>query len=286
MSTISLRPLFSLFAILTTLMLFGLLAGCSSPTPPTPEPEPTMTLPDPTVPPVTVPSEADWPPQLVAYSPAFQEETALDGTITLRFDQPMAQESVQAAFKVSTAADTTTTNNIPGNFTWPRPDTMVFTPANNWERGQVYYVNLDSSAQSVNAIPMAEPVALTVQTVGFLEVSQLTPAEGAQDIATDSVITVAFNRPVVPLVATTDQEQLPNPLTISPEVDGRGEWVSTSIYQFVPTAGLAGGTSYNVTVNAGLTDVMGGVLATAVSHNFNTIPPQLVNSIPYPDQTV
>ncbi len=50
----------------------------------------------------------------------------------------------------------------------------------------------------------------------------------------DSAITVAFNRPVVPLVAGGDQAGLPQPLVITPTVQGKGEWVNTSMYRLSP----------------------------------------------------
>lgn len=292
----------NLFASLLLLLFALALAACAQPTPPPPtepaetEVPPTAVSPTVTVmvspssmpPPVASPDapaegQITWSPQLVAYSPATNEETQLDGAITLRFDQPMAQESVERAFQISLADGDTA--EIEGRFEWPRPDTVVFTPASSFQRDQTYRVKVSTEAQGTNAQNLREEVDLTVQTVGFLEVSELIPADGTQEIAVDSAVTVAFNRPVVPLVATSNQADLPQPLTIVPDIDGRGEWVSTSIYRFTPENGFAGGSSYDVTVNAGLTDITGGVLDTAVTTRFTTEPPQILQTIPYPDQT-
>ena len=56
-----------------------------------------------------------------------------------------------------------------------------------------------------------------------------------------------FNRPVVPLMMSGDQADLPNPLSIVPETAGQGEWLNTSVYVFRPDEALIGRASYNVT---------------------------------------
>ena len=78
------------------------------------------------------------------------------------------------------------------------------------------------------------------------------PADGAEEVGADSTITVAFNRPVVPLVGTGEQAGLPEPLVITPTLAGKGEWINTSIYRFTPEKGLAASTAYTVTIPAGL----------------------------------
>lgn len=112
-----------------------------------------------------------------------------------------------------------------------------------------------------------------------LQVSEVFPTEVT---ATDSVITVIFNRPVVPLVIVEDMDNLPQPLTITPLVAGTGEWLNTSIYQFTPDVALVGGTNYIVTVNAGLTAVDGSVLAEPFSWSFQTSLPQIISIQPEP----
>ena len=77
----------------------------------------------------------------------------------------------------------------------------------------------------------------------------------------DSPITVAFNRPVVPLTGVSEQAGLPQPLVITPTLTGKGEWINTSIYRFTPDEGLAASTAYSVTVAPGLADPIGNVLA-------------------------
>ena len=252
-------------------------AVSSPPTAPaTAVPSPTAAPPATAVPelPTTgIPPEAiDWPPQIVYSSPAPGEEALLDGAITLRFDQPMAQAAVESAFSIEPA--------VAGAFAWPRPDTLVFTPQGALKRQQLYRVRLGTTAVAQNGLALAQPVELDLKTVGFLRVSQALPAPGASGIETDAAITVVFNRPVVPLVSGADQAGLPQPLSISPAVAGEGRWVSTSIYRFVPDAPLAGATTYRLTVPAGLADVVGGVLDEPYAWQFTTLNPSLAGVTP------
>ena len=96
--------------------------------------------------------------------------------------------------------------------------------------------------------------------MGHLEVSSIIPADGVEGVAADATLTVAFNRPVVPLGSTEDLQNLPNPLSIEPAVEGKGEWLNTSIYTFEPSEQLLGGATYTVTVKAGLSDLSGATL--------------------------
>ena len=63
-----------------------------------------------------------------------------------------------------------------------------------------------------------------------LVVVSVLPEDGTREVAGRAVITVIFNRPVVPLVIVEDMDDLPQPLTITPAIDGVGEWLNTSIW--------------------------------------------------------
>ncbi len=241
----------------------------------TPDDDPTeepTAAPPPTNTPASEPPQAeiefDWEPEVVFSSPQMGEETTLDGAITVRFDQPMDQASVEQAFDVG---------DVAGEFVWTRDDTLVFTPAMALTRATTYTVQIADSARSLGGKNLRVPFAQQFQTVGELVVSQMIPADATDAISVDSAITVLFNRPVVPLADTMQQTELPNPLTISPTVAGTGEWVGTSIYRFTPDV-LDGATTYEVTVNAGLEDVAGGVLADEVTTVFTTVLPQVVET--------
>lgn len=221
----------------------------------------------------------DWEPQIVFSSPQAGETTTLDGAITVRFDQPMDQASVEEAFVVASDAGAAS-----GAFMWTRPDTVIFTPEVALTRAQTYTVEIANTARGINGKQLSDPAKLKFETVGYLAVSNIIPAPDSDSVTTDSAITIFFNRPVVPLVSTGQQADLPQPLTIEPTISGTGEWVSTSIYRFTPDTPLDGATTYQVTVADGLTDVTGGLLEEAETVTFTTVAPTVVGFTPHIDE--
>lgn len=220
---------------------------------------------------------APLPPQVIAVQPYPGEEVLADQPMTLVFDQGMDAASVEAAWQMEPAA--------PLEFTWEDARTLHAIPAGGWQRATRYAVTLGTGAQSADGVALAEPHKFFVQTIGRLEVATVIPAEGAEGVAADATITVSFNRPVVPLVSTGELEGLPDPLQFEPVVEGQGEWINTSIYQFTPAKPLAGGTTYTVSIAAGLSDVLGATLDETFTWQFKTLAPEVLNVSPYYNQS-
>lgn len=163
------RP-FAIFVI-----VIAILVACRKEEP-LPTPVPTVTMPTaiPTETPIATesgtetavatpapiqidPADIDWAPQVLYSSPAPGEEVLLDGAITVRFDQPMNQQAVESAFAVASADDGQKVN---GNFSWPRPDTVVFTPQTDYQRRQTYRVEIGDTAAPPMALPWRCPLSL------------------------------------------------------------------------------------------------------------------------------
>ncbi|MEM7334742.1 MAG: Ig-like domain-containing protein, partial [Chloroflexota bacterium] len=244
---------------------------------PTVEPTPTATA----VPQLDE-SVIDWPPQVIFTSPAVGEPALLDGAITIRFDQAMDQASVEAAFDVSL----TTGDKVSGQFAWPRPDTVLFTPESVLEPTQQLTVQIGETAVSTNGLTLPEAIRYELETVGFLQVGQVVPAQDTLNVLPDSPITIFFNKPVVPLTSTDQQDNLPQPLQISPAVEGKGSWISTSVYQFKPRTVLDGATTYTVSVDPSLVDITNGRLQQSFSWQFSTISPSVLNITPRNGETL
>ncbi|MFO7539141.1 MAG: Ig-like domain-containing protein, partial [Chloroflexota bacterium] len=226
------------------------------------------------------PADIDWAPRLLTIEPGVGAELPLDAPISLRFDQPMDQATVEGALQLAVNG-----RSLDGRFDWPRPDTVVFTPASRLQQAQTYKLTVAGSASSQNGMPLDAPIDLDLQSLGYLEVSQVIPADGLDEIQTDAAITVVFNRPVVPLVSSGQQARLPQPLTFDPPLSGQGEWVTTSIYRFIPSAPLNGATTYRVTVDPTLESISGGVLESSYRWAFTTISPQVVTVQPENSRT-
>jgi len=248
----------SVLVILTTLAM-----ACRCGPRPTPTPTPAATATP--LPPL--------PPQVIQVSPAPREEQALAAPLQLVFDQPMDTVAVEAAFTIEP--------HVRGAFEWPSPRMVQFKPAGRgFQRATRYTVTLKENARSEEGLALESPVEFHFSTVGFLAVSAVQPADGSTEIAMDSVVTVLFNRPVVPLTAIEDQANLPQPLTFVPPMRGTGEWLNTSIYLFTPEDEFEPATTYTARVAAGLEDTTGGLLTDDYVWEFTTVMPAVVATNP------
>lgn len=212
------------------------------------------------------------PPVVVNVSPAGGQEMPLDGAIEVEFDQSMDSAATARAWQV-TGPEGETVN---GELTWQNGRRLRFAPAGSWQTGAVYHASLGITALSAAGEPLREPLNLEFNTVGELQVSQVFPAQSATEVAGDAVITVIFNRPVIPLTILEERGDLPQPLALSPDAPGKGEWVNTSVYNFSPARQLRGGVTYTATVLAGLVDATGSSsLAEDYTWEFTTAAPSL-----------
>jgi hypothetical protein len=224
-------------------------------------------------------------PIIVQRFPRRGEELTPDGAIELVFDRAMDQATTADAFTLQSAEEQP--KIIEGDIAWPDERTMRFTPAQPLERATVYDVILTQMAVAADGAPLAEPFTFRFNTPGFLEVSQVIPADGTTDIETEATITVMFNRPVVPLTSLEEAENFPQPLEFEPAIAGKGEWLNTSIYVFKPDSDLPGGVTFKARVKAGLQDVAAKtLLANNFEWSFTTQPPEVVFTNPSDGQTL
>jgi hypothetical protein len=244
--------------ILLILTIAALVLGACQPAPPRPTTQPATPMPPEPTPIPATPTEglgvvddgSPLPPQVVFRQPEGAQELPVDGEIRLAFDQPMDRAQTAAAFQVTTPDG----KPVSGEIVWPDERTLAFKPSTRLESGSLYVASLGTQAASAQGVALDEPYDFQFVTAGDLQVTQVFPADGARDVASNAVITVIFNRPVVPLGIIEEAAELPNPLTLSPEVKGKGEWVSTSVFAFRPETTFKGNTTYTATVKAGLAD--------------------------------
>ncbi len=222
---------------------------------------------------------AQLPPFVIDRAPARGEEQGAEAPITLSFDKPMDRASVENAFQI--------TPKVSGAFKWNGDNTQVsFVPTGQgFARGEVYSVDVLTTAVAANGQMLGQPLQFTFKAVGFLDVTQVMPADGAEGIDPDTDITVMFNRPVVPLVPIEEQANLPQPLVLDPPVKGKGEWINTSIYVFRPDERLQAGIKYTAKVPAGLKDPLGAELRQDVGWSFTTMTPQVISNGPTDGET-
>ncbi len=261
-----------------------LLAGCGARIEPTPAPKPSVSarslpavsaaadtpMPTPTRPPL--------PPTVVSISPDRGQEQVLAAPVTLTFDQPMDAASTSAAFSIEP--------NVSGQVQ-VKDNQLIFSPTERLKRGTEYRVKVDATASSAAGLRLPQAVTFQFTTAGFLQVTNVQPADTSVGVPVDATLVVAFNRPVVPLLNGLASSEggagggpaalAINPLVITPTLAGAGEWVTTSIYRLTPAPGLAASTDYTVTVKAGLEDTMGGQLAEPYTFTFRTADPTVID---------
>ncbi len=214
------------------------------------------------------------PVELVETKPAKGQGLSTAGKIRLTFNQPMDIEKTNAAWSFEDEQG----NPVDGEIQWTSARSMEFTPARALKTSNRYLAKLSEKSTSAAGASLKDPLLIEFVTTGPLEIAQVFPADNTRDVANNAVITVIFNRPVVPLVIAEEQKIHPQPLIITPALPGEGEWVSTSVYAYKPNQPLMGDTTYQVSVKAGLADVSGETrLEKDTTWKFTTISPSIDN---------
>lgn len=212
-------------------------------------------------------------PRVFDTNPLPGEELGLQQPVMFFFDVPMRPSAVEPALSIDPAVDVA--------LSWSSGNTtLTVTPLEPLARATEYTFTIGVEAESTDGQPLEEPFTLALTTVGYLEVSEVLPAPESTLVDTDSVITVIFNRPVVPLVTVEEMDTLPDPLSFDPPLEGKGEWLNTSIYLFTPANELRGGTDYTATIGGDLADVTGGVMQSDYTWTFSTIEPDVLEIAP------
>jgi len=213
-------------------------------------------------------------PRLLRVEPARGEALVGRAPIVLAFDQPMDKSATEGAF----ALDPT----VEGELSWDDARTLRFTPDGEWMPDRSYSLSLTEDALNAHGMPLTAPVSVRLDTVGYLEVARVQPAADSAEVAVDSVIRVAFNQPVVPLAVEELRPAMLDPLRMEPMIAGKGRWVNTALYEFVPDEPMEAGARYQVSVDSSLTDALGAPLKEPYAWGFTTVLPRVVGVSPEP----
>jgi hypothetical protein len=225
---------FSRFLYCFSSVLILISMACNVPSAPTAVPTPTL---QPTAKPIV-----NLPPTLVEVTPLPSSDIAPNAPLTFTFSEPMDRPSVEAAIQGNPP--------LAGRFEWLSDTTVRFVPSADLPLSTDLMISVSASAKAANGLALVKPFEIPYHTSGGLIPVTMLPAPDAIDIDPASALTVAFNRPVVPLVA--EATDLPVGFTVNPPVEGRGEWLNTSTYVFYPEPPLLGGSVYTVTINPDL----------------------------------
>ena len=166
---------------------------------------------------------------------------------------------------------------VAGALSWLNDRTLQYKPDQTLLPAKPYSALLSTGAEGADGNSLATTIRIEFKTTDALVVGQVFPADAANSVDIKSAVTVIFNKPVVPLMSLEDQANLASPIEISPAVAGSGQWVSSSVYVYQPTTGLASGTAYMVRVNSGLEDTTGSALEQDYVWGFMTGSPKVTN---------
>jgi len=195
------------------------------------------------------------------------DDVARLAPITVTFASVPAEREPQRLLQLEPAPS--------GTYAWLSPRTLLFQPDfPGLLRGSTYSVHVPARPEA--GLPKAVTKKFTV--TGQLVVQQIIPASGDGEVPLGAPIIVQFSRSVAPL--TTLAAQPTNTVvTFDPPLAGKGEWLNTSIYRFVPTD-LAPSTTYRVRIAKGLTSAADGVLRDDFMSTFATIQPGIDSIAP------
>src|SRR5512138_2892919 len=258
-----------LFPLISFLLIISFLLGSCGPVTRMPEGTPTPQF----APDVQVRAD-QVAPHVVEQDPLAGQRLERSSAITIIFDRDMNQDKTSEAFTFIDAEN----EPVPGKGSWSDPRTFSFQPEVKLEPSAVYKAVFSTAAAGVDGKSIEDEIHLEFTTTDVLEVGQVFPISDAEEIDPKTNITVIFNHPVVPLQIEEEQDDLPQPLELSPQVAGQGEWVSSSVYVFQPEKPLLSGTRYTVRVDPDLKDTLGDTLAKSYVWQFSTRMPAIKNS--------
>ncbi|HMA35603.1 MAG TPA: Ig-like domain-containing protein [Chloroflexia bacterium] len=191
--------------------------------------------------------------------------------IAVTFSEAMDHPSAQTAFVLQPAA--------PGDFTW-QTNTLVFTPHAPLAPSTTYSVTVGSGAKTQGGQGLAAPLAVQFKTAAPPAILRTLPSAGAAEVPTDTIITISFNRPMIPLTALDHQPDAGQWVSIQPAVAGRWVWLGTAAAGFHAATGFLPATEYAVTANAGWPDATGIGLRQGTTFRFTTIKPAILSVEP------
>ena len=198
---------------------------------------------------------------------------ALDEAITFAFNRRVDCAQAEAAFAWQPA--------ISGRLTCDEYS-LAFEPLDQYQRDTSYTFAFTPPLQAKDGAPLLDPFHVTYFSAGYLDVAEVFPQPDSKSVPVDSAITVAFDRPVVPLLASVSEDKLPHPLVLSPATGGSGEWVNSAVYVFTPAEPLDSATEYSALIATDLQAVDGSAMASAFRWSFMTEAPSIVSVRPRP----
>src|SRR5450759_1309692 len=181
-----------------------------------------------------------------------QTLTAID----VQFSEPVDRASVERLFRIEPY--------VSGTITWDRDTVAIFTPVRKLPSATAFTVVVAAGFSDLvgNAAP-SDAGPFTFQTLGPPVVATAAPPDGAASVATDTTVTLTFDR----LMDTGSVEAA---IAVRPTVGYRSSWAGPDLtLSFVSSLGF--GTTYTVTVGSGAADTDGSQIVAPFGTSFTTV---------------
>lgn len=191
--------------------------------------------------------------------------------IAVTFSDEMDRPAAQSAFALAPAAG--------GDFNW-RQNTLFFTPNAPLQPNTAYTVTVGTQARTKGGSLLAAPLSANFKTAPPPAILRTLPSNAASEVPTNTIITISFNRPMIPLTALDTQPDAGQWVNISPAVKGRWVWLGTAAAGFRAESGFLPATTYRVEAKAGWPDATGVTLAQGTAFTFSTIKPAILSVEP------
>ena len=164
---------------------------------------------------------------------------------------------------------------VKGSYAWMSDRTVLFQPDfPGFYRGFSYTVRVPARPET----GLLEDVSKQFIVTGALTVVTTIPADGDTEVPANAQVLVQFSRSVAPLTLLSEQRKDPV-IAFDPPLEGKGEWLNTSIYRFTPS-NLAPNTTYRLKIAAGLSSAVDGVLKQDHAWSFTTFGPAVASVTP------
>ncbi len=191
-------------------------------------------------------------PGILASNPVEGQQGLSEDTLWVLFDRPMDQEKTRESFSITSNSGTAV-----GEISWESSVKMVFRPQEPLKGTGKYFLTVAGSAESAEGVNIEN-----TYKVGFFSVEDRTPplfvssspADGADQIPTTQVIRLYFSEPI-------DFSTASDGISVSPYFDSQmsveNNGTTIVIQPYTP---LSVGSTYTITINESLTDLVGNPL--------------------------
>ncbi|MCK5601691.1 Ig-like domain-containing protein, partial [Candidatus Pacearchaeota archaeon] len=242
------------------------------------------------------------------YFPDEVRKVSFNAPLTLHFNHPMSQSSVEDHFSIQPP--------LAGQFNWVDSKTLEYTPDEPLEIDDDYVISIASNAKSLYGKSIGVDYRLRFLVSGPPRIKFISPYldpyqpeevdvdEAIDDesgfvegvgaptsdiliIPSDQAVTVMFDRPIRALTTIDNigfNEEFPE-LQIDPPVKGSYRWIGTTAFQFTPEKWTMG-TTYTLKLPSGIPALDGGVTDEERVWRLATESPKVQQTTPFQSDDV